>query len=227
MSTELEAFVGVAATGSGSMTGSSGTRDVYAGRAATVAAMPFLLREYGAAFQKFTGDAIQALVPTHSELLRGVTIESSSGALGSVFQGSDGLDVHLEPTSVKAEHAVEVEAVQSCEIEVLIDQLDSTAKQIAGGQEAALVAVLQQVTEATGNVASVPGLTFEAFLESLEMMQWSLTDDDELSLPSLLVNPDDVDKFPPLTDEQTAQLEALKSRKHNELLAQRRHRRLS
>jgi hypothetical protein len=90
------------------------------------------------------------------------------------------------------------------------------------------VAMMDTVTEATGNVFDATGRpNFDVFMDALEAREWSLTEDDKLSMPSLLINPADVDKFPPLTDEQQARLAELQERKLEELLAARRSRRLS
>ena len=84
------------------------------------------------------------------------------------------------------------------------------------------------MTTATGNTIDAGGaFTFEKFYEMLEMIEWTLDDDDELSHPSLVMHPEMADKLPEITPEQRARLDALKQRKHEELLARRRRRRLS
>jgi hypothetical protein len=91
-----------------------------------------------------------------------------------------------------------------------------------------LFGTLNTVTEATGNVVDAKGRpTFETIYEMLDKVDWGLTDDDKLSMPTLVMNPTDVERLPELTDDQQAKLEELQERKLNELLARRRRRRLS
>jgi len=124
-----------------------------------------------------------------------------------------------------------VEAVRRGDIEALVAQMDLAADDLAEGLVGVLIENINKVTESTGNVVDAGGaFTFEKFYEALEMIDWSLDDDDQLSMPQLVVHPDTAEKLqalPELTAEQKAALDDLKRRKHEELLARRRRRRLS
>jgi hypothetical protein len=72
--------------------------------------------------------------------------------------------------------------------------------------------------------------SFELLYEMLEKLEFSLDENDEIVMPSLLMHPDQVEKIrelPPPTPEQQRKLEELKQRKREEALARRRSRRLS
>jgi hypothetical protein len=61
----------------------------------------------------------------------------------------------------------------------------------------------------------------------LDTIEWSLTDDDELSLPTIVGGPDVLKRLEDVTEEERASLDELMRSKHEELLARRRRRRLS
>jgi hypothetical protein len=91
-----------------------------------------------------------------------------------------------------------------------------------------LIENLSDLTEHTGNVVKGSGVpTFELFYEALNSMEWSLTDEGELSLPHILMNPGMMEKLLEWTPEQEAAMDDLRRRKKEELLARRRRQRLS
>jgi hypothetical protein len=148
--------------------------------------------------------------------------------LGSVIQDARGRDVDLPATSTEIEAGSSVNSIREGYLVELIVGIDEISAQIEDGYMKSLIATMDTVTKATGNVLDATGRpNFDVFMEALEAREWSLTEDDILSMPTIIVNPADVDKFPPLTDEQKAQLADLHQRKLGELLAARRSRRLS
>ena len=62
----------------------------------------------------------------------------------------------------------------------------------------------------------------------LEKLEWSLDEDDQLVRPEIMMHPDAFKNLPSEpTPEEQAKLDELERRKHEELLARRRRRRLS
>jgi hypothetical protein len=123
---------------------------------------------------------------------------------------------------------VDLDAVRDGNFEPLIVGLSEGSDELARSLMAMVIETVSRVTEATGNVVATGGeITFEAIYQALDKMEWSLTDDNELSLPAFVMHPDTVEKLPPQTPEQERAMEELKARKLEELLAQRRRRRLS
>jgi hypothetical protein len=89
---------------------------------------------------------------------------------------------------------------------------------------------MDAVTESTGNIVDAGGekFSFELLVETLEKIEWSLDDEGELVMPSIIMHPDQMKNLPAeATPAQKAELDELKRRKKEELLAQRRSRRLS
>ena len=89
---------------------------------------------------------------------------------------------------------------------------------------------MDAVTQSTGNIVDAGGekFSFELLVETLEKIEWSLDDEGELVMPSIIMHPDQMKKLPAeATPAQKAELDELKRRKKEELLAQRRSRRLS
>ena len=96
-------------------------------------------------------------------------------------------------------------------------------------QERRFFAAMGTITSASGNVVNAGGeLTFEKFYEVLDGMEWSLDDDGELSVPTIVMHPSDAEKLKELENPETlAAMEELKARKYEEALARRPSRRLS
>ncbi|WP_027005292.1 hypothetical protein [Conexibacter woesei] len=190
--------------------------------------MPFSLPEYSGAFAWFISDAIQELARAGDPILEQIEIVESPGALGSMFEDKEGFDVELEPASLTAGLVLDVDDVREGDPWKLALQIVMASSELREGQLRTMVGTLNRVTEATGNVVNAEGpLTFEALYEMLDKIEYGLTDDDTLSLPTMLVHPDTLAKMPVPTDEQQQQITDLQERKLNELLARRRRRRLS
>jgi len=108
------------------------------------------------------------------------------------------------------------------------EQMDKASEGYAKQLVGYMFETMSSVTQATGNVVDAGGaFSFEHLYEMLELIEFSVDENDELVMPSLVMHPDDVNKFPIITAEQREKLNQLKARKLEEALARRRRRRLS
>lgn len=188
----------------------------------------FELPEYDRAFAEFIFQVANALAIAAAPLLGQIRRVSAPGAGSSVVDARNLEQLDLPSQLVGFGVTIDLRAVRDGDFEPLVVGLSEGSDELASGLMKMVIATVSRVTEATGNVVtSSDGMTFEAFYEALDGMEWSLTEDDELSLPTLLMHPDTVETLPNLTPEQDAALEDLKRRKLEELLARRRRRRLS
>lgn len=171
---------------------------------------------------------MQELARVGHPILEQIEIVESPGALGSVFEDDEGADVDLEPARLTANLTLDVDDVREGDPWKLLLQIVTAANELRDAQLRTLLGTLNVVTEATGNVVNAQGRpTFEAVYEMLDTIEYGLTDDDKLSLPTMWVHPDTLAKLPAFTDEQQQQIADLQERKLNDLLARRRRRRLS
>lgn len=190
--------------------------------------MPFDLFEYDRAFTGFVHDTVNALARAQSPLLNRIAVEEAPGTASSVVDARETEPLDLPAESVGFEVTMDVEAVRQGNFESLVIELGSASEELGRQLVGMLITSLEKVTESTGNVVKTGGkFTFEHFYEMLDKIEWSLTEDDELSLPELVMNPESVKNLPEMTPEQEAAMDELKRRKHEELLARRRSRRLS
>jgi hypothetical protein len=154
--------------------------------------------------------------------------ERTPGTTASVIQDQAGEDVDLSQPPVSAGTTLRRGPIRRGDLVALWLSIDDIAQQSAIGMAKGMFATLDTVTAATGNVFDAAGKsTYEAMLEMLETIEWSLTDDGQLSMPTMVVGPGFMEKLPPPTPEESARMEELQERKLNELLARRRRRRLS
>jgi hypothetical protein len=189
--------------------------------------MPFEVPEYDSAFRTFFGEAIHEVAIARDSLISEIPFEQSPGALGSVIQDQDGNDVDLVAGSISTEFSMSRNSAIRGDVEALLLLIDSLSEQLAKGLVESLFGSLNTVTEATGNVVDASGKpTIEAIIEALETIELGLTDDDELSFPTIVMSPSAMEKLPTPTPEQEARIEKLKKERLEELLARRRHRRL-
>lgn len=139
------------------------------------------------------------------------------------------MDVDLPQRTVGFEMTTSLEAVRSADYDGFAAEVHGAAEELRKELAAGFYESLNTITEATGNVVDARGeLTFEKFYELMDKMEWTLTDDGELSIPSLIMHPSVVEKFRALeTPETHAAMEELKARKYEEALARRPRRRLS
>jgi hypothetical protein len=190
--------------------------------------VPFRLDEYDEAFARFMSDAILALATAGSPLLSKMApMETVPGAVGSSFQAPDGETVDLPASSLSASHTMSIDAVRSCDDGVLMAELVATAEEFTEELERGLISTLQTVTAATGNSTDASGRNnIDALIDGLDKLEMSMDDDGELNLPTLVVNPADVDAFGRPTPEQQLRISQVLDRKKAELVARRRSRRI-
>jgi hypothetical protein len=190
--------------------------------------IPFELPEYDKAFAEFIYETANALVLANSPLLREIPRMSSPGTGSSVVDARDFEQIDLPEQAVGFGLTFDLASVRNGDFEPLIIGLNDGSDELARSLMEMVVGTVGRVTEATGNVVATRGeITFEAIYKALDSMEWSLTEDDELSLPTLVMHPDTAKKLPSLTPEQELAMNSLKARKLEELLARRRSRRLS
>ena len=194
--------------------------------------MPFALPEYDAAFGRFFSQTMRVLAQAFSPLLAQMSFIEMPGTVGSRVRNRQGLDIVLDPGKTSTEVTSDLKAVRAGDYERLYEAMyesaDSMAEQLVGH----FVESMGKVTEGTGNVTDAAGrpFGFDVLYEALENLEFSVDENDELVMPSLLMHPTQAEKLrdlPPLTDEQQRKLDELKERKRKEALARRRRRRLS
>ena len=194
--------------------------------------MPFALHEYDAAFSRFFSQTMRVLAQAHSPLLAQMRFVEVPGTVGSRVRDRQGMDIVLHPGKTSTEVTSDLKEVRDGDYEQLykamFESADAMAEQLVGY----FVESMGKVTEGTGNVVDAGGrpFGFEVLYETLEKLEFSVDENDELIMPSLVMNPADAEKLrdlPPLTNEQQRMLDELKERKREEALARRRRRRLS
>jgi hypothetical protein len=194
--------------------------------------MPFALHEYDAAFGRFFSQTMRVLAQAHSPLLAQMRFVEMPGTVGSRIRDRQGMDIVLDPGKTSTEVTSDLKAVRDGDYErlyeAMLESADAMAEQLVGY----FVESMGKVTEGTGNVVDAGGrpFGFEVLYETLEKLEFSVDENDELVMPSLVMNPADAQRLrdlPPLTNEQQRKLDELKERKREEALARRRRRRLS
>lgn len=192
--------------------------------------MPLELREYDDAFAHFLYHTANALARAQHPLLAEMRTETTESGASSVVDRRDGERLDLPSDLIGFEMRWDRDDVLIGNFEALLLQLDSASNELGEKLIAKFVETVSSVTESTGNVIDAKGekFSFEMFVEMLETIEWSLDDDDELVMPSLLMHPNQAKNLPSeATPEQRAIVDELKRRKKEELLAKRRRRRLS
>jgi hypothetical protein len=192
--------------------------------------MPFALPEYDQAFAHFVHTATGELARASSPLLADLPREPAVGG-GSVVDQRGVGTLELEGEHIEFDITVNLDDVRQGAFESLLTELATASEELARQQVGLLIASMQKITDYSGNVVKGDGeINFETFYRALDGMDFSLTDEGELSMPTIVMHPDAYAKaqaLPPLTPEQQERLDALKKRKHEEALARRRSRRLS
>ncbi len=165
---------------------------------------------------------------SYSPLLAKIPSEAAAGSASSVVDRRGSPPLELLGEEIRFGWETKYSDVRSGTFVSLTLGIDAAGNQLAEQMEKMLFRNLEKVTESTGNVIDVGGkLKFEHVYEMFDKREWSLDDNDELEMPDLVVNPADIDKLPKLTPREQQQLNDLKTRKREELLARRRSRRLS
>lgn len=194
--------------------------------------MPFAAYEYDRAFSEFFSQSMLVLAQAMSPLLAQMQFIETSGTVGSRVRDREGMDLALDPGHTLTDFATDLRAVRSADLPRLYDAMSESADSMTEQLVGFFIESLGKITEATGNITDVGGrpLGFDVLYELLERMEFSVDENDDLVMPSLLMNPAQAEqarKLPPLTEDQEQQLAELKARKRNEALARRRRRRLS
>jgi hypothetical protein len=194
--------------------------------------MPFALYEYDAAFGRFFSQTMRVLAQAYSPLLAEMRFIEMPGTVGSRVRDRQGMDIVLDPGKISTEVTSDLKAVRAGDYERLYEAMHESADSMAEQLVGYFVEGMGKVTEGTGNVTDAGGrpFGFDVLYETLEKLEFSVDENDELVMPSLVMHPTQAEKLrdlPPLTDEQQRKLDELKERKREEALARRRRRRLS
>jgi len=194
--------------------------------------MPFALHEYDAAFGRFFSQSMRVVAQSSSPLLGQMRFVEMPGTVGSRVRDRRGMDIVLDAGKSSTDVTSDLNAVRDGDYDRLYEAMFESADVMAEQLVGYFVESMGKVTEGTGNVVDAGGrpFGFEVLYESLEKLEFSVDENDELVMPSLVMNPVDAEKLrdlPPLTDEQQRMLDHLKQRKREEALARRRRRRLS
>jgi len=194
--------------------------------------MPFALYEYDAAFGRFFSQTMRVLAQAYSPLLAEMRFIEMPGTVGSRVRDRQGMDIVLDPGKISTEVTSDLKAVRADDYERLYEAMHESADSMAEQLVGYFVEGMGKVTEGTGNVTDAGGrpFGFDVLYEGLEKLEFSVDENDELVMPSLVMHPTQAEKLrdlPPLTDEQQRKLDELKERKREEALARRRRRRLS
>lgn len=190
----------------------------------------FQLPEYDEAFSMFLYTTANELARAQHPLLAQFRTETTESGASSVVdsRGEDVLELPSE--RVGFEMGWNRDDMVAGNFDVLILALDAASNELGEGLMAMVFKTMSAVTQSTGNVVDAGGrkLSFELLVETLEKIEWSLNDDDELVMPSIVLHPDQMRNLPSeATPEEQAILDDLHRRKREELLAKRRSRRLS
>jgi hypothetical protein len=194
--------------------------------------VPFALYEYDAAFNEFLGETARTLAEASSPILSQMQSVETSGTVGSRVRDRGGMDVDLEPVEMVTKVTSDFSAVRNGDYEQLYAELAAMAESMAKQMVGAFLKSMNKVTTGTGNVVDAGGkpFSYDVLYELFEKMEFSVDENDELVMPSMVMHPDQAEKLkdlPPPTPEQQLKLEELKERKREEALARRRRRRLS
>ncbi len=192
--------------------------------------MPFALPEYDRAFSAFVSETVHELARARDPVLAEMHFATVPTTVGSRVRDREGLDVDLEPENVGFEMSTSVTAVRAADYDEFCIEVDQAADMLARDLMRVWVGTMHKITEATGNVVDAGGkLTFEVVYEMLDKIEYSLDENDELIMPSLVMHPDtakQLEALGPPSPEQNAMLAELRERKRGEALARRRRRRL-
>jgi hypothetical protein len=192
--------------------------------------VPFELPEYEQAFLEFLHDIVHDVARAGDPVLAQIEVETQTTTTASRIRSREGMDVDLPQRLVGFEITTSLAAVRAADYDGFAADVHKYAEDLRKDLAQGFFENINTITEATGNVVDARGeLTFEKLYELMDKMEWGLTDDGELSLPSFIVPPSmNLEKLRALeTPENLAAMEELKARKYEEALARRPRRRLS
>jgi hypothetical protein len=191
--------------------------------------VPFALPEYDRAFVSFLADAVRGIAIAGSPLLSQIGSETQSTTAASTVRDRAGMEVDMPERAVGFGFTISLEEIREANYDMFAAHLYKAGQDLADEMEKMVVDGIGTITQATGNVIDAGGeLTFEKLYQLMDSMEWGLTDEGELSMPSFILNPSLLEKLKTLeTPETQAAMEDLRARKYEEALARRRRRRLS
>lgn len=191
--------------------------------------MPFALPEYEEAFLGLLADTVHDIARAGDPVLSQIEFEKQTTTAATRIQTRAGMELDLPERAAGFEVVTTLEAVRAADFDEFAADVHKAAEELRKELSEGFYENIRAVTEATGNVVDAGGeLTFEVLYDLMDKMEWSLTDEGELSIPSLIVNPANVEKLKALETPKTqAAMEELRERKYEELLARRPRRRLS
>jgi hypothetical protein len=191
--------------------------------------MLFALPDYDLACAHVISQVTKDIARASDPVLSQIKVVPMKSTVSSVVEtrGDMALDLPAEP--IGFELGVKAEDVRAGNFEALQVKLVDAAEGYAEQLSKLLYGSLDKITTATGNTTDAEGqpFSFEMLYETLDKIEWTLDENDELSTPSLVMHPDMASKLPQPTPEQVKMIEELKARKLEELLARRRSRRIS
>lgn len=192
--------------------------------------MSIRLPEYDEAFADFLYTTANALARAQHPVLAEMRTESTESGGSSVVDARGEEQLHLPSELVGFEMKWDRDDLLAGNFEAFLVQLDAASNELGEKLLGMFFKTMDAVTESTGNIVDAGGekFSFELLVETLEKIEWSLDDEGELVMPSIIMHPDQMKNLPAeATPAQKAELDELKRRKKEELLAQRRSRRLS
>ena len=186
------------------------------------AGMLFALPEYDRAFAAFVHESVRELARARDPLLAQMKFAPTSGPLGSSIRDREGEEVEIPPGEVSYEIGASWAAIAAGDFDALYIALDEAAESLAKSLVGLWVGTMERITDATGNVVDAGGqFTFEVLYEALEGLEYTLDENDELVMPTLVMHPDDakqLQELGPPTDEQNQKLAALRERSGRHVL---------
>jgi hypothetical protein len=191
--------------------------------------MPFALPDYDLACALVISHVTKDIARASDPVLSQIKVVPMKSTVSSVVETRDDMALDLPAEPIGFELGVKAEDVRDGNFEALQVKLVEAAEGYAEQLSKMLYGSLDKITTATGNTTDAEGqpFSFEMLYETLDKIEWTLDENDELSTPSLVMHPDMASKLPQPTPEQVKMIEELKARKLEELLARRRRRRLS
>src|SRR5664279_1546132 len=154
--------------------------------------------EYDLAFREFVYTTANELAQARHPILADIKSERAQGDGSTVVDARGEEQLDLPSESIRFDVGWDREDLLAGKFEALLLQFDSAGEEIGGQMVGQLVKTLSAVTESTGNLIDAGGekLSFDLILESLEQIEWSLDEDNELVMPSVLMHPNQMKNLP-------------------------------
>jgi hypothetical protein len=191
--------------------------------------MPFALPDYNLACGQVLARVTKDIARESDPVLSQIQVVPVHSTVSTVVETREDITLDLPAEPIGFGLGVKAEDVRGGNFEALQVKLVEASDEYADQLSKMLYGSLDKITTATGNTFDAEGqpFTFEMLYEMLDKVEWKLDEDDELSKPTLVMNPAMEAKLPRLTPDQGKMIENLKARKLEELRARRRRRRLS